>query len=86
MRSLFRQLCVLLPLSLAFVTGGTGVLAQSNKRPNVIVIMTDDQGYGDLSMHGNPTLLTPNLDKLGASPSALRIFMLLLFARQHEPL
>ena len=66
MRSLFRQLCVLLPLSLAFVTGGTGVLAQSNKRPNVIVIMTDDQGYGDLSMHGNPTLLTPNLDKLGA--------------------
>jgi len=41
-------------------------LAESVKRPNVVVIMTDDQGYGDLSMHGNPTLKTPNLDALGA--------------------
>ncbi|VGO22691.1 arylsulfatase [Pontiella sulfatireligans] len=34
--------------------------------PNVIVIMTDDQGYGDLSVHGNPVLKTPELDKLHA--------------------
>ncbi|HIK90637.1 MAG TPA: N-acetylgalactosamine 6-sulfate sulfatase (GALNS), partial [Planctomycetes bacterium] len=34
--------------------------------PNVILIMTDDQGYGDLSCHGNPTLRTPNLDRLYA--------------------
>ena len=33
-------------------------------RPNVIFILTDDQGYGDLSAHGNPVLKTPNLDKL----------------------
>lgn len=33
-------------------------------KPNVIVIMTDDQGYGDLSCHGNPILKTPHLDKL----------------------
>ena len=33
-------------------------------RPNVVIVMTDDQGYGDLSCHGNPILKTPNLDKL----------------------
>ena len=34
------------------------------KKPNVIIIMTDDQGYGDLGCHGNPILKTPNLDQL----------------------
>jgi arylsulfatase B len=33
-------------------------------RPNVIVIMTDDQGYGDIAAHGNPIIRTPHLDKL----------------------
>jgi arylsulfatase A-like enzyme len=33
-------------------------------QPNVIVVMTDDQGYGDLSCHGNPDVQTPHLDQL----------------------
>ena len=36
------------------------------RSPNVILIMTDDQGYGDLSCHGHPFLETPNLDQLHA--------------------
>ena len=35
-------------------------------RPNVILVMTDDQGYPELSAHGNPVLNTPFLDKLHA--------------------
>lgn len=37
---------------------------QGERRPNVIVVLTDDQGYGDLACHGNPILQTPHLDKL----------------------
>ena len=33
-------------------------------KPNVVLIMTDDQGYGDVSSHGNPWIKTPNIDKL----------------------
>ncbi|MEQ1749871.1 MAG: sulfatase-like hydrolase/transferase [Prosthecobacter sp.] len=34
-------------------------------QPNVLLIITDDQGYGDFSIHGNTHLQTPNIDKLG---------------------
>jgi len=33
--------------------------------PNVLLILTDDQGYGDLSLHGNPQLKTPAMDRIG---------------------
>jgi arylsulfatase A-like enzyme len=36
----------------------------AGKRPNILFLLTDDQGYGDISAHGNPILKTPNLDKL----------------------
>ena len=41
-----------------------GLCFTAISKPNVIVIMTDDQGYPELSVHGNPVLKTPNLDIL----------------------
>ncbi|MCA2964285.1 MAG: sulfatase-like hydrolase/transferase [Acidobacteriaceae bacterium] len=35
------------------------------RRPNVVVILTDDQGWGDLSLHGNSNLSTPRIDSIG---------------------
>ena len=43
-------------------------------KPNVIVLLTDDQGYGDLSCHGNPILKTPNLDRLYSESVRLEDF------------
>ena len=51
-------------LFLLLVTFSTTVVAQEIKKPNVIIIITDDQGYGDLACNGNPILKTPALDKL----------------------
>ena len=42
--------------------------------PNVIIVISDDQGYGDLSCHGNPWLKTPNIDRLYQESTRLTDF------------
>ena len=42
--------------------------------PNVVVILTDDQGYGDLACHGNTMIRTPNLDRLHGESARLANF------------
>ncbi len=46
--------------------GATAALAQP-RRPNFLVIVTDDHGIGDVGCYGHPEALTPNLDRLAAS-------------------
>jgi arylsulfatase A-like enzyme len=48
--------------------------AASGRRPNVLFLLADDQGYGDLSCHGNPYLTTPNIDKFAAESTELTRF------------
>lgn len=59
--------CTLAAFAAWLGTWGIGVSAGAQvPRPNVVLIMTDDQGYGDLGAHGNPVLKTPALDRLYA--------------------
>ena len=43
-------------------------------RPNVVLVMTDDQGYGDLGFTGNPVVRTPNLDAMGRHSARMETF------------
>jgi hypothetical protein len=52
----------------------SGAPAPAASRPNIILLLTDDQGYGDLSVHGNPVLKTPHLDRLHAESVRFRDF------------
>ncbi len=47
---------------------------ESPRRPNVILIMTDDQGYGDLGVTGNPIIRTPNLDAMASRSAQMTTF------------
>jgi arylsulfatase A-like enzyme len=54
--------------SAAFVLFSAAIViplsAQGTRPPNFIIILADDQGYGDLGSYGHPTLRTPNLDRM----------------------
>jgi arylsulfatase A-like enzyme len=65
---------ILLVVSSSFLPGAIAMAVADETRPNVILIMTDDQGYGDLGCHGNPILKTPNLDRLYAESVRLTDF------------
>ena len=64
-----------IPLALATVGCSTvRTEAEHPERPNVLIILTDDQGYGDFSCTGNPWLKTPNIDRLYEQSSRLTDF------------
>ncbi len=50
-----------------FVTCQNNLAQSINAKPNIIFILIDDMGYGDLSCYGNTKVKTPNFDRLAAS-------------------
>ncbi len=49
-------------------------LAQAQSRPNIVLILADDMGWGDMSSHGNPVVETPVLDRLAAQGARFERF------------
>src|ERR1700757_3087897 len=65
----------LLMLALALAPAALhGAEAAKPARPNIVVILADDQGWGDLSSNGNSNLRTPHIDSL-ARDGALRALL-----------
>jgi len=58
----------------AGIVGFSALSAQIVKHPNVILIITDDQGYGDLGINGNPYVKTPVLDNLARQSTRFNNF------------
>jgi arylsulfatase A-like enzyme len=62
----FRLLPFFAPMLLMLLLPGS-IIAQSKKKPNILVIVADDLGYADLGIHGLKGVSTPNIDKLAKS-------------------
>jgi len=58
------RIAALLALSLIGMTGFAQRPAANPQKPNVVLIMTDDVGYGDFGSYGAPDIRTPNIDRL----------------------
>src|SRR5258706_10561208 len=54
----------LLLVFLCALCGQSPAASLAGKRPNILFVLCDDQGYGDISAHGNPILRTPNMDRI----------------------
>ena len=76
-RQIRHALAALLCFTAFCVAGSSDDLSTAaDSRPNIVLIMTDDQGYGDLGIHGNPLIETPNIDVIaGRSARVVQFYV-----------
>lgn len=70
--------CPLLSLPtilVAFIIGTSLANGTDPSRPNVVILFTDDMGYGDLACYGHPSIKTPNIDRLADDGIRLTSFV-----------
>ncbi len=65
---MYRHLVVLLILA------ASACSEESTPRPNIVIILADDQGWGDVSYNGNSNIATPNIDRIAAQGAKLNHF------------
>lgn len=64
-----------LAVSLLATIAGALAGPLANTRPNVILVITDDQGYGPIGAHGHPWIKTPHLDRMHAESARFTRFL-----------
>src|SRR5688572_8187931 len=69
-----RRAFDLLTLAAVVMFGGTIAAADEAAKPNVLFLLADDLGWGDLSCHGSPFVKTPHLDRLAAAGTDFQQF------------
>jgi arylsulfatase A len=65
----------LLTLLVALIHGTSLADGADPSRPNVVILFTDDMGYGDLACYGHPSIKTPNIDRLADDGIRLTSFV-----------
>lgn len=62
----------ILPIALALMPA---ISRAEENRPNIVILLADDMGYGDAACYGNPLIKTPNIDRLAADGMRLTSFV-----------
>ena len=70
--TLLRSALIL--IAMALIGAGCAATARKDSRPNVLFILLDDAGYGDVGCHGNPQVQTPTIDRLWSESTRLTHF------------
>src|SRR6266705_6224315 len=65
---------ILLLIIILISAGGAPFASEKAAKPNIVILLADDQGWGDLSFNGNTNLHTPNVDSLARSGAVLDHF------------